>query len=168
MGVAIVCRDHTWVFLLSGKNEKVLVPLREQGQKRHFCGTTLFAGNPTASLRRQHAACPLTLAMRQKILGANPFPPALRGPFAAPLFAPLSAMQNSLWMRLAALLPLRWFQFMLCHLYIICVRLSRTFFRVARTFSSILPYHGLDDADDLRVGAGGQIWVYPHRLVQPV
>ena len=35
-GVAIVCRDHTWVFLLSGKNEKVLVPLREQGQKRHF------------------------------------------------------------------------------------------------------------------------------------
>ena len=58
----------------------------------------------------------------------NPFPSALGGPFAAPLFALLSAMQNSLWMRLAALLPLRWFQFMLRHLYIICVRLSRTFF----------------------------------------
>jgi hypothetical protein len=38
--------------------------------------------------------------MRQKILWLSPFPPALGGPFAAPLFALLSAMQNSLWMRL--------------------------------------------------------------------
>ena len=43
---------------------------------------------------------PVTLAMRQKILRISPFPPALGGPFAAPLFAPLSAMGNSLWMRL--------------------------------------------------------------------
>ena len=73
-------------------------------------------------------------------------------------------MQNSLWMRLAALLPLRWFQFMLRPLYIICVRLSRTFFRVARTFSSILPHHGLDDADDLRVGTvdGAVIVIFRH------
>ena len=28
-----------------------------------------------------------------------PFPPALDGPFANPLFAPLSAVRNSLWMR---------------------------------------------------------------------
>ena len=84
-GVAIVCRDHTWVFLLSGKNEKVLVPLREQGQKRHFCGTTLFAGNPTASLRRQHAACPLTLAMRQKILW-SPISLCPRRPICCPAF----------------------------------------------------------------------------------
>ena len=53
---------------------------------------------------------------------------------------------------------------MLCHLYIICVRLSRTFFRVARTFSSILPHHGLDDADDLRVGTvdGAVIVIFRH------
>ena len=30
----------------------------------------------------------------------TPFPSALGGPFAAPLFAPLSALRNSLWMRL--------------------------------------------------------------------
>lgn len=29
----------------------------------------------------------------------EPVPPALGGPFAAPLFALLSALQNSLWMR---------------------------------------------------------------------
>ena len=38
-----------------------------------------------------------------------PFPSALGGPFAAPLFAPLSALQNSLWMRCAVLLPPQWF-----------------------------------------------------------
>ena len=65
--------------------------------------------NSATSARCQHTGCPLTLAMRQKILWANPFPPALGGPFAAPLFALLSALQNSLWMRLAALLPLRRF-----------------------------------------------------------
>ena len=29
----------------------------------------------------------------------TPVPPALSGPFAAPLFAPLSALRDSLWMR---------------------------------------------------------------------
>ena len=29
----------------------------------------------------------------------EPVPPALDGPFANPLFAPLSALRNSLWMR---------------------------------------------------------------------
>ena len=43
---------------------------------------------------------PLTQALRQQILRVTPFPSALGGPFAAPLFAPLSAVQNSLWMRL--------------------------------------------------------------------
>ena len=52
------------------------------------------------STRCQHTGCPVTQAMRQKILGVSPFPSALGGPFAAPLFAPLSAMRNSLWMRL--------------------------------------------------------------------
>ena len=47
----------------------------------------------------QHTVCPLTLALRQKILWDLPFPPALSGPFAESLFAPLSALGNSLWMR---------------------------------------------------------------------
>ena len=57
-------------------------------------------GRPGHSPRCQHTGCPITQATRQKILGENPFPSALGGPFAAPLFALLSALQNSLWMRL--------------------------------------------------------------------
>ena len=49
--------------------------------------------------RCKHTAGPVTLAMRQKILRMTPVPPALSGPFAAPLFAPLSALRDSLWMR---------------------------------------------------------------------
>ena len=41
--------------------------------------------------RCKHTAGPVTLAMRQKILGKKPFPPALSGPFAAPLFTPFPA-----------------------------------------------------------------------------
>ena len=57
-------------------------------------------GRPGHSPRCQHTGCPITQATRQKILGERPFPSALGGPFAAPLFALLSALQNSLWMRL--------------------------------------------------------------------
>ena len=77
--------------IINTSNKKVLVPLREQGQKIHFCGTTLFAGYSDRSARCQHTGCPLTLAMRQKILRPKPVPTALGGPFAAPLFAPFSA-----------------------------------------------------------------------------
>ena len=66
--------------------------------------------------------------MRQKILWKSPFPPALGGPFAAPLFALLSAVQNSLWMRYAALLPLPWFAIRLCLLYTIRAPLSSIIF----------------------------------------
>ena len=66
--------------------------------------------------------------MRQKILWESPFPPALGGPFAAPLFALLSAVQNSLWMRYAALLPLPWFAIRLCLLYTIRAPLSSIIF----------------------------------------
>ena len=39
-----------------------------------FCGTTLFAAEATTSCRCQHIRCPITLAMRQKILRTSPFP----------------------------------------------------------------------------------------------
>ena len=83
--------------------------------------------------RRQHAACLLTLAMRQKILRISPFPPALGGPFAAPLFASLSAMGNSLWMRLQLYFRVFGFLFKLCLLNTKSVFLSRTFFHALRT-----------------------------------
>ena len=64
-----------------------------------FCGTTLFAVRKNdRSARCQHTACQITPALRQRIL-RKPFLPALGGPFADPLFAPLSALRDSLWMR---------------------------------------------------------------------
>ncbi len=45
----------------------------------------------------------------------KPFPTALNGPFADPLFALLSAMQNSLWMRCQ--LYFRFNGFKLCYAY---------------------------------------------------
>ena len=42
--VAIVCFASSYSMLL--KNKKSLFPrMGKQGQKRHFCGTTLFAAN---------------------------------------------------------------------------------------------------------------------------
>ena len=76
-----------------------LLPQWEQGQIKSAVPPCL-PGRPGHSPRCQHTGCPITQATRQKILGENPFPSALGGPFAAPLFALLSALQNSLWMRL--------------------------------------------------------------------
>lgn len=82
-----------------GNEKSPCSPKGTRTENTIFCGTTLFAGKNRPLCRRQHAVCPVTLAMRQKILGDIPFPSALGGPFAAPLFAPLSALRDSLWMR---------------------------------------------------------------------
>ena len=63
----------------------------------------------------------------------EPVPPALDGPFANPLFAPLSALRNSLWMRCRLYFRLNGFIFKLCLLYTFRVRLSSTFFHGLRT-----------------------------------
>ena len=86
------------------------------------------------SARCQYTVCPITLALRQKILRLTPVPSALGGPFAAPLFAPLSAMRNSLWMRLQFYFRFVGFMIKLCLLYTIGVHLSSTFFHSGRTF----------------------------------
>ena len=86
-------------------NKKVLVPLREQGQKDNFCGTTLFAVKTATSVRCQHTGCPLTLAMRQKILWF-PISPCPQRPICCPAFRfPLSYGKLSV-DALAVLLPL--------------------------------------------------------------
>ena len=63
----------------------------------------------------------------------SPFPSALGGPFAAPLFAPLSALGNSLWMRLQLYFRVFGFLFKLCLLNTKSVFLSSTFFHTRRT-----------------------------------
>jgi len=75
-----------------------------------FCGTTLFADKDIShSARCQHTGCPLTLAMRQKILKPKLFPPALGGPFVRSAFR--SALSSAVLSvdALSALLPPQWF-----------------------------------------------------------
>ena len=86
-------------FIMIASNKKVLVPLKEQGQKVDFCGTTLFAGisrplNPVPTHR-----LPVNAGNASEDTQVKPVLSALGGPFAAPLFAPLSALRHSLWMR---------------------------------------------------------------------
>ena len=70
-------------------------------RKGIFCGTTLFAGkflplNPVPTHR-----LPVNAGNASKDTeDVHPVPLALGGPFTGSLFAPLSAMRNSLWMRL--------------------------------------------------------------------
>ena len=77
---------------LPPKTKNALILLTEnKDRKYNFCGTTLFAGKPATSITVPTHRLPLTQAIRQQILRRIPFPSALGGPFAAPLFAPLSA-----------------------------------------------------------------------------
>ena len=105
-----------------------LLPQWEQGQKIHFCGTTLFAGNSGRSVTVPTHRLPLTQVLRQQILRRSPFPSALGGPFAAPLFAPLSAAGTlcgcaaQFYFRFRGLFIVTLFNYTI-------VRLSRTFFR---------------------------------------
>jgi len=72
---------------------------------------------------------PLTQAIRQQILRIAPFPSALGGPFAAPLFAPLSAAGTLC--GCAAQFYFRFVGFLIVTLFnYTFVSLSRTFFRV--------------------------------------
>ena len=72
--------------------KKVLVPLREQGQKVHFLRYHLVC-------RMNRPLCPVPTHRlpvnagnaSEDTGGESPFLTALCGPFAAPLFAPLSA-----------------------------------------------------------------------------
>ena len=66
--------------------------------------------------------CPVTQAMRRKILRPMPVPPALCGPFAVSHFRSALSTRNSLWTRMTALLPHR--RFKICYAYLtpyVCV-----------------------------------------------
>ena len=76
---------------MTSKIKKSSLPLRGARTGNTNLRYHLACRRSGRSSRCQHIVCPLTLAMRQKILRRVPVPPALNGPFAAPLFAPLSA-----------------------------------------------------------------------------
>lgn len=72
---AIVCLAHTCVFLLSRKMMcKIKSPCSPWGNKdriNHSAVPPCLPEDPATSRRCQHTVCPLTLAMRQKILGVR-------------------------------------------------------------------------------------------------
>ena len=85
------------------------------------------------SIRCQHTGCPVTQAMRQKILG---FPLSLcpRRPICCPAFrSALSCAKLSV-DALAVLLPPQWFSLLFLLLNYINVFLSRTFFHLLRNW----------------------------------
>ena len=78
--------------------KKVLAPLREQGQKIHFCGTTLLAGNlPLCPVPTHRLPVNAGNASEDTLVSHFSLPSAAH--LSDPLFAPLSAMRCSLWMR---------------------------------------------------------------------
>ena len=83
-------------------------PIGNKDRKDNFCGTTLFAGRSGRSARCQHTGCPLTLAMRQKILW-SPISPCPRRPICCPAFRSALSYAKLSVDAPAVLLPLQWF-----------------------------------------------------------
>ena len=74
------------------KIKKVLIPpWGNKDRNGIFLRYHLDCRRSGRSVQCQHTVCPVTGANRQKILRRKPVPSALGGPFAAPLFTPLSA-----------------------------------------------------------------------------
>ena len=93
-------------------NKKVLVPLREQGQKDKFLRYHLVCRPKNGrSARCQHTGCPLTLALRQKILR---FPVSLcpLRPICCPAFRSALSYAKLSVDALAVLLPLLRFEYL--------------------------------------------------------
>ena len=125
------------IMILLFQIKKPLFPMGTRTEKI-FLRYHLVCRKSGHSARCQHTVCPLTLALRQKILWKNPFPPALSGPFAAPLFAPLSAPGTLCGCALQFYFRLNGFGIKLCLLYYRCVCLSRTNFRQRRTKGKVI------------------------------
>ena len=74
------------------KIKKVLIPpWGNKDRNGIFLRYHLDCRRSGRSAQCQHTVCPVTGANRKKILRRKPVPSALGGPFAAPLFTPLSA-----------------------------------------------------------------------------
>ena len=125
--VTIVCR-----VIYSYKTPHKKSPCSPKGTRTEstFSAVPPCLQETCRSARCQHTGCPLTLAMRQKILRENPVPTALSGPFAAPLFAPLSATGTLCGCALQ--LYSRFYGFKICYAcYTLCVCVCQELFCAA-------------------------------------
>ena len=105
-------------------------PIGNKDRKDNFCGTTLFAGRSGRSARCQHTGCPLTLAMRQKILWF-PISPCPRRPIIPIRFSLRSQLCGALCGCASGFTPASMVWDMLCSLYTKCAGLSRENFSPA-------------------------------------
>ena len=97
-------------------------------RKYNFCGTTLLAGKSSRLITVPTHRLPVNAGNASEDTKASPFPPALCGPFAAPLFAPLSAPGTLCGCAIQLYFRFNGFVIKLCFLYTICDRLSSTNF----------------------------------------
>ena len=103
-------------------NKKSPAPLREQGQKIHFLRYHLACRFRGRSVRRQHAVCPLTLALRRKILRPKARSPRPLRPICCIALSLRSQHPELSVDACVALLPLR--RFKICYAYLtpnVCV-----------------------------------------------
>ena len=135
-------------------NKKVLVPLREQGQKDKFCGTTLLADEKSAtSITVPTHRLPVNAGIASEDTLDYSISPCPQRPICEIAFrSALSSAELSV-DALPALLPPQWFQTMLCLLYTKSVRLSRTILRQRRTNFLIFPDNAPHHTDDLGISA---------------
>ena len=127
------------IFSVIPKTKNALVPYGNKDRK--LCGATLFAGINRPLCPVPTHRLPVNAGNASEDTKAKPVLPALGGPFAAPLFAPLSALGNSLWMRLQLYFRVFGFLFKLCLLNTKSVFLSRTFFHTRRTNFKAAPHN---------------------------
>ena len=85
---------------MTSKNKKVLIPLwGTRTGNTESCGTTLLAGMTRPLITVPTHRLPVNAGNASVDTRLTAVPSALGGPFDASLFALLSALQNSLWMR---------------------------------------------------------------------
>ena len=86
-------------FLLSGEQKSPCSQIGNKDRKDNFCGTTLFAAvkRPLCPVPTHRLPVNAGIASEDTLVSHFPLPSAAH--FSESLFAPLSALRNSLWMR---------------------------------------------------------------------
>ena len=111
------------------QNKKSLFPNGEQGQKIHFCGTTLFAGMIRPLCPVPTHRLPVNAGIASEDTLGCPISPCPRRPICCSAFRPALSSAGLSVDALAVLLPRLRFSLWMTWLYYIIVPLSSTKFR---------------------------------------
>ena len=114
--------------------KKVLVPLREQGQKVQFLRYHLVCRGFRPLIPVPTHRLPCNAGNASKDTQGHPFSPCPRRPICCPAFRSALSYAKLSVDALAVLLPPQWFMLSFLLLNYISVRLSRTIFRLLRNW----------------------------------